>query len=154
MATAPSTVRQEVVTCAELRLYDGLLPTGHRLTLPDVRDFLTAAWRMAAVELLDLLSFPPGPPRWRELPRVEFLLSAEAQPPGQNDRFVVADLVDFSAFGPPSDRQHRHMAVTIPAVPYLSDDERYSVTRRALAYLGRNHGYLDAAVESLDPNRP
>ncbi|HEX4705887.1 MAG TPA: hypothetical protein VH352_27465, partial [Pseudonocardiaceae bacterium] len=154
MASAPSRPGQEVLTCAELRLYDELLPTGRRLTLADVRDFLTAAWRTATVELLGLLSFPPGPWRWRELPRVEFRLSAEAEPPGQNRQSFVADLVDFSAFGPASDRQHRDMAVTIPAVPYLSDNERSSVTVQALVYLGRNYGYLDATPGRLDPHRP
>jgi hypothetical protein len=135
---AASSSGGEVVTCAELRLHD----EATRLTLPDVSDFLAATWQMATVDLLDLLSFPNSRPRWREVPRVEFRLTAECEP-------TVADLIDFTRFGHASDRQHHEMAVTIPAIPYLPDNERQTLTRQALAYLGRKFGYLEATEDRL-----
>ncbi|HEY0807333.1 MAG TPA: hypothetical protein VGD84_19855, partial [Pseudonocardiaceae bacterium] len=139
----------EIVTCAELRLHDetawmaGGTPSDNRgLTLPEVCDFLAAAWQMATVGLLDLLSFPNSRLRWREVPRVQFRLTAECQS-------AVADLMDFARFGRASHSQHTEMAVTIPAVPYLPDNERQTLTRQALAYLGRNFGYLEATADRL-----
>jgi hypothetical protein len=136
MAAGPG---REVVTCAELRLHQA---DDRRLTLPDVHDFLAAAWQMATVGLLDLLSFPHARLRWREVPRVEFRLTAEREP-------AIADLIDFAPFGPAAHGRHSEMAVTIPAVPYLSENERQTLTRQALVYLGRNFGYLEATADRL-----
>jgi len=131
----------EIVACAEFRLR-GDTPPDRCLTLPDVCDFLAAAWQMATVGLLDLLPFPNSRLRWREVPRVEFRLTAECEP-------TVADLIDFTRFGRSSGPQRAEMAVTIPAVPYLPDNERQTLTRQALAYLGRNFGYLQATADRL-----
>lgn len=144
----------EVVTCAELRIYDeaawkaaiiaagGTPPDQLQPALPEVREFLIAAWQMATVNLLELIAFPTSGPRWREVPHVEFRLTAERAG-------GVAEFVDLSDFGPTAGNDHREMAVTIPAVPYLADDLRRTLTRQALAYLGRNFGYLEATVDRL-----
>lgn len=139
-----------LVTCAELRIYDAAawtaamagspLPTPVRLTLPDLRDLLAAAWRMAAVDLLDLFGFPVTGRRWREVPHVEFRLTAEA---------FLDDLIDFSAFGEGSAHRATEMAVTIPASPQLGDAERRTITPQALVYMGRHFGYLDATADGL-----
>ncbi len=160
MVAALGPVGRPVVTCAELRVHDygawtaaiaaaGTATERARLTLPEVRDFLLAAWQMATGGLLDLLAFPASGLRWKEVPHVEFRLTAEDDPAGRRSQATVADLIDFAAFGPESDGQHTGMAVTIPAVPRLPDQLRQTLTRQALAYLGRNFGYLDATVDRL-----
>jgi hypothetical protein len=138
---------QGVVTCAEVRIHNkvGRLPGSDRpiephLTLPEVCDFLAAAWQMTTVGLLDLLSFPKSRPRWREVPKVEFRVTAECE-------YALTELIDFTRFGLASPGQHPEMAVTILAVPYLSDDERQTLTRQALVYMGRNFGYLEATTD-------
>lgn len=149
MAAASSGPGHGVVTCAELRLHDGTPPDDPPLTLPEVCDFLAAAWEMATVGLLDLLSFPTSRPRWRAVPRVELRLTAEREHPDRQRQPAVADLIDLVRFGPASHDQHPEMAVTIAAVPYLPDNERRTLTRQALAYLGRNFGYLEATADRL-----
>ena len=61
----------------------------------------------------------------------------------------MADLVDLSDFGATTGNAHSEMAVTIPAVPHLADDLRQTLTRQALAFLGRSFGYLDATADQL-----
>lgn len=154
MAAASGNRATDLVTCAELRIHDAAawtaviagiaLPTPARLTVPDLRDLLVAAWRMATVDLLDLYGFPVTGRRWREVPRVEFRLTAESL-----DRFSLSDLIDFSAFGEGTPDHESQMAVTIPAAPHLTEQERRAVAPEALAYLGRNFGYLDATADRL-----
>lgn len=160
MLAALSTAGREVVTCAEIRVYDydawtaavsarGSESERLRLTLPEVRDILLAAWQMVTGELLDLLSFPTSGVRWREVPHVEFRLTGEYDPIGKRPQPAVADMIDFTAFGPGLDSRHTEMAVTIPTVPRLSKSTQREVTRQALAYLGRSCGYLDATADQL-----
>jgi hypothetical protein len=153
-AEVVSSAGSEVATCVDLKIHDqaawksaitaaGGTPTDQlRLTLPEVREFLIAAWQMASVPLLELVNFPASGVRWGDVPQVEFRLTAERDG-------VMADIVDLSDFGPTTGNAPREMAVTIPAVPYLADDLRQTLTRQALAYLGRSFGYLDATADQL-----
>jgi hypothetical protein len=159
LATASGNGAGELVTCAELRIYDvaawtsviagASLPAPAWLTVPDLRDLLVAAWRTATVDLLDLFTFPTTGRRWRGVPTVEFRLSAEHDPTARHAQASLTDLIDFAAFGPGFPDNGTEMAVTIPAASHLTDGERQTITPQALAYLGRNFGYLDATADQL-----
>lgn len=147
----------EIVTCTDLRLHaawaatidasGGSKRSPSALKLPEVRDFLVAAWELTTTGLLDLFGFPVGGRRWREVPTVELRLTVE-ETHGQSVRWLD-QLIDIkSAFGAGSSRP-TELAVTIPVVPNLSLDLRRTLTRQALAYLGRSHGYRDASADRV-----
>ena len=79
-------------------------------------------------------------PRGREL-----LVIAEARYDGTTNRQPeISDCIDISSLGHSDRGQIREVAVTITADPPLGPDERKSQTRKALTYMARQFGFLDA----------
>ncbi len=83
-------------------------------------------------------------------PTVVLRLAAEARidttPHAQP---VLDDFIDMSLFGP-SDRGHlREMAATVTPPPLLDLSDRQCQTRKALAYLAQQFGFLDATEDRL-----
>ena len=160
MAALPGSMNSSVVTCADVRLEDlaawaeALAASGApqrqdiRLSMEEVAEVLTVAWHTATERLPSVIADDPAGMRWSYPPTVELRITAEARYDGTPRRQPeLSDYIDMSPLGHSDRRQIREMAVTITAPPQLSSDERRSETRKALTYMVRQFGFLDADEE-------
>jgi hypothetical protein len=86
--------------------------------------------------------------RWAYPPTVELRVIAEARYDGTPTRQPeLSDYIDLTPLGHSDRDQIREMAVTVTADPQLGPDERRSQARKALTYMARQFGFLDAAED-------
>ena len=162
MAALPGQMDSSVVTCADVRLVDlqawaGALaasgaPLHHdlRLSVEEVAEVLTVAWQTAAGRLTSAVAADLAGRRWAYPPTVELRVIAEARYDGTPNRQPeLSDYIDLSPLGHSDRGQIREMAVTITADPQLGPDERRSQARKALTYMARQFGFLDAAEDTF-----
>jgi len=160
MVALPGQMDSSVVTCADVRLADlqawadaltaSGAPRHHdlRLSVEEVAEVLTAAWQTAAGRLTSAIAADLAGRRWAYPPTVELRLIAEARYDGTPNRQPeLSDYIDLSPLGHSDRGQIREMAVTITADPQLGLDERRSQARKALTYMARQFGFLDAAED-------
>jgi hypothetical protein len=87
--------------------------------------------------------------RWADPPTVELRLVAETRIDASQPQPVLDDFIDTSPLGSSDRGQLREMAVTIIAPLVLDPADRQRQTRKALAYMARQYGYLDATEDRL-----
>ena len=163
MVALPNTMDSSVVTCAELRVQDlnawseaMTAATGARvrhdlrLTMGEVIEFFTVVWETVTEVLPAVLAEDTSMMHWADPPTVELQFAAEARvdatPPAQP---VLDDFIDMNAFGSSDRGQLQEMAVTIIAPPRLDSSARQGQTRKALAYIAQQFGFLDATEDRL-----
>ena len=162
MAALPGQMDSSVVTCADVRLVDlqawadalaaSGAPLHHdlRLSVEEVAEVLTVAWQTAAGRLTSAVAADLAGRRWAYPPTVELRVIAEARYDGTPNRQPeLSDYIDLSPLGHSDRGQIREMAVTITADPQLGPDERRSQARKALTYMARQFGFLDAAEDTF-----
>jgi hypothetical protein len=160
MAALPGQMDSSVVTCADVRLADlqawaealaaSGAPRHHdlRMSMEEVAEVLTVAWQTATERLTSAVAADPARMRWAYPPTVELRVIAEARYDGTPHRQPeLSDYIDLSPLGRSDRGQIREMAVTITADPQLGHDERRSQARKALTYMARQFGFLDAAED-------
>ena len=160
MAALPGQMDSSLVACADVRLADlqawaealaaSGAPRHHdlRLSMEEVAEVLTVAWQTAAERLTSAVAGDPAGMRWAYPPTVELRVIAEARYDGTPARQPeLSDYIDLSSLGHSDRDQIREMAVTVTADPQLGPDERRSQARKALTYMARQFGFLDAAED-------
>lgn len=117
--------RREITTSLDFAIYDydhsprkWLFPAYDWPAPEDMSALVTSAWKLVTHEMLELFAFPHHGRRWRDVPSVILQLFASAE------------------------RAHggTETAVTIPAVPNLTESSRGSLVEDLLPYLLRNFG--------------
>jgi len=162
MAALPGVMDSSVVTCADVRLEDldawagALAASGARprqdirLPVEEAAEVLTVAWQTATERLAAVIAGDPARMRWAHPPAVELRLTAEARYDGAPHRQPeLSDYIDMSSLGHTDRGQIREMAVTITAPPQLDPGERRTQARKALTYMARQFGFLEAAANRL-----
>ena len=162
MAALPGAMDSSVVTCADVRVEDlnawaeALAASGDpprqdiRLSMEEVAEVLTVAWQTATERLTAVVADDPAGLRWEYPPTVELRLTAEARYDGTPGRQPeLSDYIDMSALGQTDRGQIRGMAVTITAPPQLDQGERKIQARKALVYMARQFGFLEATEDRL-----
>lgn len=160
MAALPGAMDSSVVTCADVRVEDltawaeALAASGApprqdiRLSMEEVAEVLIVAWQTATEQLAAVLAGGPAAMRWSYPPTVELRLTAEARYDGSPYRQPeLGDYINMSSLGQTDRDQIREMAVTITALPQLTPDERRAQARKALMYMARQFGFLEAAED-------
>jgi len=143
-----------VLAIAELRIQDrvawraALLDAGAdvarsemRVSLGELRAFLTSAWRAVTNDLPAMLDPDPifGP--FSGPPMVELRLSAE-QPPEQGlKQLDLTDMIDFAPWAGTDRTSLPLMAVTIAGPVRLTDQERHERTGEAIAFMAQGFGF-------------
>lgn len=162
MVALPNTMESSVVACAEVRVQDlNMSPeamtleanSGFRhdlkLTMQEVVAFFAVAWETATEVLPSVLAEDTSIMGWADPPTVELRVAAETRIDASQPQPVLDDFIDMSPPGS-SDRGHlREMAATINAPPILDPSDRQRQTRRALAYMAQQFGFLDATEDRL-----
>lgn len=152
MFALPTSMESTVVACAELVVEDSAawaatVGTGWdtQLHLEEAQAALLSAWETAAGLLPGLVDAGHLP--WSAPPTTELRLSSER--PATNGVLPALDtLVDLAPFGT-GDGSRPMMAVTITGDPLVPASQRRDLTRRALVYMAREFGYIDAELNAL-----
>jgi hypothetical protein len=156
MIALPNAMDSSVVTCAELRIADLAawadalhLPITDdlRLSLEEVTEFFMVVWQTATEQLARVVTSAPEAMRWAPSLVVELRLTAErpfdTSPAPQP---ILDEYVDINPLGRSDRAQIPEMAVTITAPPLLSQDERRALTRKALAHMAQQFGFIEATT--------
>jgi hypothetical protein len=125
-------------------------PEALRLTVSELIGFYAVAWATAtllapltAVE--SPLAMPPAGP-----PRVEFEFKVSPYYDSTPRTIQLNDVIDLSAFGPPTSDSHRHEgAFGITAPLNLPAEQRQGLIEEQLAGLAQAWGFIYAAADSL-----
>jgi len=121
-----------------------------RLTVSELADFYTVAWAtatllapLAAVE--SPLAMPPAGP-----PRVEFEFKVSPYHSSTPNTLQLNDVIDLSAFGPPTSDSHRSeggFGITAPL--NLPAEQRRVLIEEQLVGLAQAWGFIYASLDSL-----
>jgi hypothetical protein len=124
-------------------------PEALRLTVPELASFYTVAWA-TATQLAPLtavespLAMPPAGP-----PRVEFEFKVSPYHDSNPHTIRLDDVLDLSAFGPPTSDSHRQEGgFGITASLNMPDLQRRALINEQLAGLAQSWGYIYAEAGS------
>jgi hypothetical protein len=158
MAALPTTTHSSVVTCAELRIEsleawaetaaaDSPVRQDQRLTTEDVAQILAVAWETATEMLPAAIADNTSILRWADPPVVELRLAAEGAQITPAAQPALDDFIDISPLGSTDRGMLREMAVTLTAPTILDAAARRSQTRKALAWMAQQFGFVDATED-------
>ena len=154
MITLSTALQSAVVACAEVLINDTSawaralgVEQVRRLAFAEVEDLLLSVWETGAGLLPETVG-DPARMQWAAPPTTELRLSAE-QPGPTGVLLPLSVFINLQPLGPASRSDRSEMAVTVTAAPAMGRKQRYDVLRRALVYMARAFGHVEAGVELL-----